>query len=79
MRRILDALRPDDAGLIVRTAAEGATREELERDVERLRSQWNQISALAQQSKPPRLLYQEPDLVLRLIREELDPGGVYTK
>jgi ribonuclease E len=70
LRRILDALRPDDAGLIVRTAAEGATREELERDVERLRSQWNQISALAQQSKPPRLLYQEPDLVLRLIREE---------
>jgi ribonuclease E len=70
LRRILDGLRPDDAGLIVRTAAEGATREELERDVERLRSQWNQISALSQQSKPPRLLYQEPDLVLRLIREE---------
>src|SRR5205823_5265526 len=36
LRRILDALRPDDAGLIVRTAAEGATREELERDVQRL-------------------------------------------
>jgi ribonuclease E len=70
LRRILDALRPDDAGLIVRTAAEGATREELDRDVARLRSQWEQISALAQQSKPPRLLYQEPDLVLRLIREE---------
>jgi ribonuclease E len=70
LRRVLDALRPSDAGLIVRTAAEGATREELERDVERLRSQWDQISALAQQSKPPRLLYQEPDLVLRLIREE---------
>ncbi len=70
LRRVLDALRPDDAGLIVRTAAEGATREELERDVERLRSQWDQISALARQSKPPRLLYQEPDLVLRLIREE---------
>jgi ribonuclease E len=70
LRRVLDALRPDDAGLIVRTAAEGATREELERDVARLRSQWDQISALGQQSKPPRLLYQEPDLVLRLIREE---------
>jgi ribonuclease E len=70
LRRILDLLRPADAGLIVRTAAEGATREELERDVARLRSQWEQISALAAKSKPPRLLYQEPGMVLRLIREE---------
>ena len=70
LRRILDVLRPADAGLIVRTAAEGATREELERDVARLRSQWDQISALAAKSKSAKLLYQEPDLVLRLIREE---------
>ncbi|MEX1006275.1 MAG: Rne/Rng family ribonuclease [Acidimicrobiia bacterium] len=70
LRRILDALRPADAGLIVRTAAEGATREELERDVQRLRNQWEQISALAAKSKAAKLLYQEPDLVLRLIREE---------
>ena len=70
LRRILDVLRPADAGLIVRTAAEGATREELERDVARLRSQWEQISALAAKSKSAKLLYQEPDLVLRLIREE---------
>ena len=70
LRRILDVLRPTDAGLIVRTAAEGATREELERDVLRLRNQWDQISALAAKSKSAKLLYQEPDLVLRLIREE---------
>jgi ribonuclease E len=70
LRRVLDAIRPKDAGLIVRTAAEGATREELERDVARLRSQWEQISALASKSKSAKLLYQEPDLVLRLIREE---------
>ena len=70
LRRILDLLRPADAGLIVRTAAEGATREELERDVQRLRNQWEQISALAAKSKSAKLLYQEPDLVLRLIREE---------
>jgi ribonuclease E len=70
LRRILDELRPADAGLIVRTAAEGATREELERDVRRLRSQWDEISALAAKSKQAKLLYQEPDLVLRLIREE---------
>jgi ribonuclease E len=70
LRRILDDLRPADAGLIVRTAAEGATREELERDVRRLRHQWEQISDLASRSKSARLLYQEPDAVLRLIREE---------
>ncbi len=70
LRRILDGLRPNDAGLIVRTAAEGATQEELERDVRRLRSQWEQISQLADKTKSAKLLYQEPDLVLRLIREE---------
>jgi ribonuclease E len=70
LRRILDGIRPDDAGLIVRTAAEGATQDELERDVRRLRSQWEQISQLAAKTKSAKLLYQEPDLVLRLIREE---------
>jgi ribonuclease E len=70
LRRILDEIRPTDAGLIVRTAAEGATRDELERDVRRLRNQWEQISQLAGTSKSAKLLYQEPDLVLRLIREE---------
>ena len=49
LRKVLDGLRPPDAGLIVRTAAEGATAEELERDVLRLRQQWEQISALAAQ------------------------------
>src|SRR6478609_5865581 len=70
LRRLLDGIRPDDAGLIVRTAAEGATQDELERDVRRLRSQWEQISTLAASSKQAKLLYQEPDLVLRRIREE---------
>jgi ribonuclease E len=70
LRRILEGLRPSDAGLIVRTAAEGATAEELERDVKRLAEQWAQISALAARSKPARLLYKEPSLVLRLLREE---------
>jgi ribonuclease E len=70
MRKVLDGLRPPDAGLIVRTAAEGATSEELQRDVIRLRQQWDQISALAARSKSARLLYQEPPLALRLVREE---------
>jgi ribonuclease E len=70
LRRALEGLRPKDAGLIVRTAAEGATDAELARDVERLRSQWEQISQLSARSKAPKLLYQEPPLVVRVIREE---------
>ncbi len=70
MRKVLDGLRPADAGLIVRTAAEGAAAEELEADVRRLVSQWNQIAELAKRAKPGTLLYKEPGLVVRLIREE---------
>jgi ribonuclease E len=70
LRRMLEAIRPPDAGLIVRTAAEGATAEELERDVTRLQSQWEQISKLGDSATPPRLLYKEPPLVVRVIREE---------
>ena len=70
LRKVLDGIRPSDAGLIVRTAAEGATTDELERDVRRLRNQWEQISELAGKAKQAKLLYQEPDLVMRRIREE---------
>ena len=70
LRKVLDGIRPSDAGLIVRTAAEGATTDELERDVRRLRSQWEKISELAGKAKQAKLLYQEPDLVMRRIREE---------
>ena len=70
LRRVLEGLRPPDAGLIVRTAAEGAAPEELARDVTRLRDQWEQISALSDRSKPARLLYREPPLPLRIVREE---------
>ena len=75
LRRILDAIRPDDAGLIVRTAAEGATDDELRRDMLRLVDQWNQIKELSERaakSKKPTLLYREPDLVMRMIREEFN-------
>lgn len=70
LRKVLEGLRPVDAGLIVRTAAEGATADELQRDVARLQNQWEQISALAARSKPGSLLYREPALVVRVIREE---------
>jgi ribonuclease E len=70
LRRALEGLRPPDAGLIVRTAAEGATDVELRRDVERLRAQWDQISKVASRAKAPSIVYQEPTLVVRVIREE---------
>jgi ribonuclease E len=70
LRQVLDRLRPKDAGLIVRTAAEGATEEELERDMLRLNEQWRQISEFAKKAKPGSLLYKEPPLATRLIREE---------
>lgn len=70
LRRVLDRVKPAKAGLIVRTAAEGATEEELERDLRRLNAQWEQIEALAKQVKPGTLLYKEPPLAIRVIREE---------
>jgi ribonuclease E len=70
LRKILEGLRPPDAGLIVRTAAEGATAEELTRDMNRLKAQWAQISELAAKSKGGSLLYREPPLAVRVIREE---------
>jgi ribonuclease E len=70
LRRILEGLRPADAGLIVRTAAEGASADELERDMRRLKNQWEQISSAVQRAKPPRLLYKEPPMAVRVIREE---------
>ena len=56
----------------MRTAAEGATPEELRRDVERLLRQWEQIEALAAKRQAPALLYREPDLAVRVIREEFN-------
>jgi len=70
LRTVLDRLRQADAGLIVRTAAEGATEEELERDMRRLNEQWRQISEFAKKARPGSLLYKEPPLATRLIREE---------
>jgi ribonuclease E len=71
LRNILDKLKGEH-GLIVRTAAEGATREELERDVARLLGQWERIEALAKKSQAPALLYREPDMAVRVIREEFN-------
>jgi ribonuclease E len=72
LRRILDDVRPEGHGLIVRTAAEGASADELRRDVARLLGQWERIDELARSSRAPRLLYREPDMAVRVIREEFN-------
>ena len=55
---------PEGAGVIVRTAAEGASEEDLARDVTRLQAQWDDIQTKANQGGAPVLLYAEPDLVI---------------
>jgi ribonuclease E len=72
LRQILDRVKPAQHGLIVRTAAEGVTREEIEGDVLRLLAQWDQIEALAKTVQAPALLYREPDMAVRVIREEFN-------
>ncbi len=72
LRSILDRVRPKGHGLIVRTAAENVTAAEIENDVARLAEQWKSIEELASKTKKASLLYREPDLSLRMIREEFN-------
>jgi ribonuclease E len=70
LKDILKKIVPDDAGVIIRTAAEGASEEELTRDVARLTAQWEVIQKKAESSSnAPALLYAEPDLAIRVIRD----------
>jgi ribonuclease E len=70
LRSLLERVMPPKHGVIVRTAAEGATAEELEADLLRLISQWDQIEANAARAQAPKLLYREPSAAVRVIREE---------
>jgi ribonuclease E len=69
LRDVLKNLVPDGAGVIVRTAAEGASEDELARDVKRLQAQWETIQSKAASVNAPNLLYEEPDLVIRVVRD----------
>ncbi|GAA3163896.1 hypothetical protein GCM10010531_15040 [Blastococcus jejuensis] len=70
LKDILKKIVPEDAGVIIRTAAEGASEEELTRDVNRLTAQWDVISKKAESTNnAPTLLYGEPDLAIRVIRD----------
>jgi ribonuclease E len=69
LKSILKQVMPEGAGVIVRTAAEGASEEELTRDINRLSAQWADIQAKAETGEAPALLYAEPDLTVRVIRD----------
>ena len=69
LKQILKQVMPDGAGVIVRTAAEGASEEELARDVSRLAAQWEAIERKSKTASAPELLYSEPDLTIRMIRD----------
>jgi ribonuclease E len=71
LKSILKNLIPEEAGVIVRTAAEGVSEEDLTNDVARLKAQWEDIYAKSQNANfhPPAALYQEPDLAVRVIRD----------
>jgi ribonuclease E len=72
LRAVLDKVKPAEHGVIVRTAAENVDEDELRRDVERLLAEWAQIEALARKRPAPTLLYREPDMAVRVIREEFN-------
>ncbi|MFF9562668.1 Rne/Rng family ribonuclease [Leifsonia sp. NPDC014704] len=69
LKKILKEVLPENAGVIVRTAAEGATEEQLTLDVTRLTSQWEDISTRVETQQAPALLHSEPDLLIKIIRD----------
>jgi ribonuclease E len=69
LKKILKDILPEDAGVIVRTASEGATEEQLTQDVERLKQQWESISKKVEKSQAPVLLHSEPDLLVKIVRD----------
>ncbi len=69
LKTILKDVLPESAGVIVRTAAEGATEEQLTLDVARLQKQWQELQEKATHSEAPELLHSEPDVLVKIIRD----------
>ena len=69
LKSILKRIMPEDAGVIVRTAAEGASEDALEADIERLQALWTDINDATTKASPPELLYSEPDLAIKVVRD----------
>jgi ribonuclease E len=74
LKDILKRIRPPEHGVIVRTAAEGASADDLEADLARLIEEWNKIAKSAKRGKAPRVLYEEPELTVRVVRDLFTAG-----
>ena len=69
LKKILKEVLPEEAGVIVRTASEGATEEQLTLDVQRLQEQWADIEKKVKKGNAPVLLHSEPDLLVKIVRD----------
>ena len=69
LKGLLKEALPESAGVIVRTAAEGATEDQLQRDIAALTARWEDIESKVAAGKAPQLLYSEPDLMIKVIRD----------
>jgi ribonuclease E len=72
LKTLLKTLKPEGAGVIIRTAAEGASEEDLTADLRRLQAQWEVIEKKAKKESAPALLHGEPDLVIRVVRDNFN-------
>src|SRR5690625_6411582 len=72
LKKIMRQIIPEDAGVSVRTAAEGASEEELTRDVERQRPQWEKIQKAQKSKSAPAALSQEPDRAIKVARDAIN-------
>jgi ribonuclease E len=76
LRDILKEVRPKGLGLIVRTAAEGASADDLRADLARLQARWETVERKAKKASAPAAIYSEPELVVRVIRDIFSPDFV---
>ena len=76
LKEILRDIKPPEHGLIVRTAAEDAPADDLRADLERLVVEWAAIAKSAKRGRAPRVLYEEPELTVRVVRD-LFTGGEF--
>jgi ribonuclease E len=74
LRKIVKRIRPSEAGVIVRTAAESASEEELAADLERLKKTWESLRRKSRRGRAPRVLYEEPELIERVVRDVFSPA-----
>jgi ribonuclease E len=74
LRDVLKTIRPSEVGVIVRTAAEAATEEDLAADLDRLKKTWDSIKRKSRRAKAPAVIYEEPELTIRVIRDVFSPA-----